>query len=96
MEINANECAAVQLQEPVNGCGADCGCPHMHRQDGLRAIRLYHYEAMVRLNRYADDADMRKSDSDHYRKRARYHLGHVQFLNDFFEIGDNAEQDASK
>lgn len=26
--VNANECAAAQLREPINGCGVNCGCPY--------------------------------------------------------------------
>lgn len=60
---------------------------------GLRALRLYHYQAMLRLRTYAADADMRDSDSKHYNKRANFHLGFVQTLNEFFPIGDTAERD---
>lgn len=58
--------------------------------DGLRDLRLYHWQAVLRLRTYAD---MRKSDSEHYHKRANFHLGQVQLLNEFFPIGDTAERD---
>lgn len=61
--------------------------------EGLRALRLYHWQAVLRLRSYAADADMRKSDSEHYNKRANFHLTQVQLLNDFFPIGDTAERD---
>ena len=61
--------------------------------EGLRALRLYHWQAVLRLRSYAADADMRKSDSEHYNKRANFHLKQVQLLNDFFPIGDTAEHD---
>lgn len=60
---------------------------------GLRALRLYHWQAVLNLRSYAADADMRKSDSKHYNKRADFHLTQVQLLNDFFPIGDTAERD---
>jgi hypothetical protein len=63
------------------------------QHDALRALRLHHYQAMLRLRSYADDADMRKSDSQHYNKRANVHLGFVQTLNEFFPIDDTAERD---
>lgn len=63
------------------------------RLDGMRALRLWHWQAVVRLRTYGDDADMRKSDSEHYNKRADWHLTQVQLLNDFFPIGDTAEHD---
>lgn len=61
--------------------------------EGLRALRLWHWQAVLRLRVYAADADMRKSDSEHYNKRANFHLMQVQLLNDFFPIGDTAEHD---
>jgi hypothetical protein len=61
--------------------------------EGLRALRLHHWQAVLRLREYAADADMRKSDSEHYNKRANFHLTQVQLLNDFFPIGDTAEHD---
>lgn len=63
------------------------------RLEGLRALRLYHWQVALRLRAYAADADMRKSDSEHYNKRANFHLTQVQLLNDFFPIGDTAEHD---
>ena len=61
--------------------------------EGLRALRLHHWQAVLNLRSYAADADMRKSDSKHYNKRADFHLTQVQLLNDFFPIGDTAERD---
>ena len=61
--------------------------------EGLRDLRLYHWQAVLRLRVYAADVDMRKSDSEHYNKRANFHLSQVQLLNDFFPIGDTAERD---
>lgn len=36
MNLNDKECAAVQLQEPINGCGNDCGCPHNLKVETLQ------------------------------------------------------------
>ena len=62
---------------------------------GLRALRLYHYLAMVQLRAYANDDALEPNHRKHYNKRANVHLGFVQTLNDYFEIGDTAEGDAS-
>lgn len=61
--------------------------------EGLRNLRLYHWQAVLRLRRYAKDCEARRSDADHYNKRAVFHLTQVQLLNDFFPIGDTAERD---
>ena len=62
--------------------------------EGLRALRLYHWQTVLRLRSYAADADMRKSDSEHYNKRANFHMTQVQLLNDFFPVGDDVTKDA--
>jgi len=64
--------------------------------DGLRALRLYHYLAMVQLRAYANDDGLEPGHRKHYNKRANVHLGFVATLNDYFEIGDTAEGDADK
>lgn len=48
----------------------------------LKALREYHVDAACRLLAYADDADMRKSGSEHYRKRAAVHTDHVRTLDE--------------
>lgn len=62
----------------------------LHR---LRELRLYHYRAMLTLRAYANDDGLEPGHRKHYNKRANMHLGFVQTLNDYFPLGDNAEQD---
>lgn len=52
----------------------------------VSVIRQYHHDASIRLDRYADDADMRKSDSEHYRKRAAFHREQVACLDKVKEL----------
>lgn len=51
--------------------------------NGLQEVKAYHVEAAKRLIEYAQDADMRKSDSEHYRKRAAFHAGLIDILDGF-------------
>jgi hypothetical protein len=52
----------------------------------LSVIREYHLDATIRLDRYAADADMRKSDSEHYRKRAAFHRDQVATIDKLKEL----------
>lgn len=52
----------------------------------LGVIREYHLDATIRLDRYAADADMRKSDSEHYRKRAAFHRDQVATIDKSKEL----------
>jgi len=64
----------------------------------LRAIRLHHWDAAMsdrRLERFAEDAGNIKAAIS-FRADANLHLTFVQTLNEFFEIGDTAENDANK
>lgn len=108
MDVNANECAAVQLQEPVNGCGIDCGCPHWNRLQELRSIRLYHWNLAIKITAYVGRVELKpalfdtrkakqREDNLFHLKRAHAtHMTFVQILNQFFDIGDTAEKDAAK
>lgn len=52
----------------------------------LSVIREYHHDAAIRLDWYAADADMRKSDSEHYRKRAIFHRDQVATIDKVKEL----------
>lgn len=58
----------------------------------LRALRLWHYRQLVDCRRAAS-----KAETPYFAERcnaeAATHLGFVQSLNDFFEMGDTAEAD---
>lgn len=94
MDVNANECAAVQLQEPVSGCGIDCHCPHWNRLQDLRKVRLYHWNCAINITAHA--VWVRKNTLSHLNKAHATHMTFVQILNQFFDIGDTAEKDAAK
>lgn len=80
----------------------------MSQLEGLRKLRLYHYKCMVNVTDHRNrlearpvpdnerQAWARENTLKNLRKAHTNHLGFVQFLNDFFEIGDTAEQDAAK
>lgn len=59
--------------------------------DRLRELRLWHWKEAQRWRRDADDYVEGLAD-----KQAGKHLKFVQTLNDFFPIGDTAENDAEK
>lgn len=43
-------------------------------------LRGYHVTAVLKLNSYADDSDLRESDVKHYRKRAAFHQTMVETI----------------
>lgn len=49
----------------------------------LQQIKDYHVDAAKRLLSYAQDCDKRKSDGEHYRKRAAFHAGLIDILDGF-------------
>lgn len=53
----------------------------------LKALRDYHTDAACRLHAYGDDAEMRKSDSEHYRKRATIHRDYILTLDEVINDG---------
>jgi hypothetical protein len=55
----------------------------MNNINGLQQIKDYHVDAAKRLLSYAQDCDKRKSDGDHYRKRAAFHAGLIDILDGF-------------
>jgi len=61
--------------------------------EGLRKLRLHHWQTALKLRAYGQTPGMRKSDTKHYDKKADFHLTQVQLLNNFFPIGDTAEKD---
>ncbi len=74
----------------------------------LRALRLWHWQEVVsnrslaeKMDTYANDrryASSRTMYVDlhrHYTANANMHLSAVQWLNDYFEVGDNADIDAA-
>lgn len=48
--------------------------------EGLKRVIEYHVEAAKRLLAYAEDADMNKRDSKHYRSRATFHCSLIDDL----------------
>lgn len=80
-----------------------------YRLDLLRQLRLWHwrqsrfyrsaqqgYEAHKCSLESAKFRDFLDSDIDNAKSMADMHIGFVQTLNDFFEIGDTAEKDDEK
>lgn len=55
----------------------------MNDINGLQQIKTYHVDAAKRLLSYAQDCDKRKSDGEHYRKRADFHAGLIDILDGF-------------
>lgn len=109
MNLNDKECAAVQLQEPINGCSNDCGCPYNLKIEGLRKLRLHHWICALQIAPHIERLELvsnvgikfsrierREANLAHLKMCKSRHLNFVQLLNDFFEIGDTAERDASK
>lgn len=77
--------------------------------DGLRAIRLHHWRKVENTRHMQNmlDANITKGGTQKQlelwivqRRRMsadwKLHMGYVQTLNDFFDIGDTAERDATK
>lgn len=77
--------------------------------EGLRQLRLHHWNCAIQLTPHIDrhvNRDLscasvkqveRNSDTlSRLQQIKARHLNFVQFLNDFFEIGDTAEKDADK
>lgn len=61
----------------------------------LRGLRLYHWLEVVEYRRLA--ADYPRTDLIRcYNAKADMHLKFVQTLNEFFPVGDTAEQDVPK
>lgn len=67
-------------------------------QERLRNLRLWHW-SMVSYHR-STAVDMRRREDRmggvYHDAQANFHLKAVQTLNDFFPVGDTAEQDARK
>jgi hypothetical protein len=61
----------------------------------LRALRVWHWRSLLRFRNLARQA-VNSDDVRRYNAEADTHLGFVQSLNDFFEVGDTAERDAAK
>lgn len=76
--------------------------------EGLRKLRLYHWNGVVNLTAHMDrlksrpepidsrQAKRREDSLFHLNRAYSAHVHFVQFLNDFFDIGDTAEKDAAK
>lgn len=77
---------------------------------GLRKLRLYHWKMVLRCSRSIAGLE-RQIETDKKLKLSmpreaenlilakashRFHMEQVQFLNEFFAIGDTAEGDAAK
>ena len=65
----------------------------------LRALRLWHWNEAMRQRRRTKGAKRAGEHTDESRRfdqRAGQHIKFVQTLNDFFPVGDNAEQDAKR
>lgn len=69
-------------------------------RNSLRPIRLYHWVKVLKHRQIARDAsgssNLGNRIADSHDKIANEHLGFVQSMNEFFEIGDTAEADQIK
>lgn len=61
----------------------------------LREARLWHWKQVLSQRKMAEEWN-NSILAAAFNTLANFHLGHVQTLNEFFEIGDTAEKDASK
>lgn len=63
----------------------------------MRPIRLYHWVKVLKHRQISRDAsgssNLGNRIADSHEKIANQHLGFVQALNEYFEIGDTAERD---
>lgn len=61
----------------------------------LRALRLWHWQGVLYNRKLANYyANIRNAAATESRqKKANFHLSQVQLLNDFFQMGDTAEND---
>lgn len=65
--------------------------------DEVRALRLYHWRR-VTVNRNSEAYCQSKGytqRAEDFKRKASFHLGAVQTLNSFFDVGDTAERDDS-
>lgn len=67
----------------------------------LRPVRLYHWMQVLAARKRADDNRRMQSNLGEWLaathdKIANEHLGFVQSMNEFFDIGDTAEADQIK
>ena len=71
----------------------------------LRKLRLYHWKQFQKMDRWANgmenvgypfESEFTTKRAISFREHATFHIQQVQALNDFFPIGDTAEQDALK
>jgi len=63
--------------------------------DGVRHLRLYHWREAMKLRAYEQSKEDPRIKMRAERKIG-FHLKQVVLLNDFFPMGDTAEQDAQK
>jgi len=71
---------------------------------GLREMRLHHYEMTVKVTSWIRNWESHSRPDTRVvedkirllKKTHAFHMGRVQFLNDFFAVGDTAEGDAAK
>lgn len=100
-DCSRKDCAAVQrcLDEvEAPGKRAQAAASHDNHADALdrlRALRLWHWLALLRARQHERNA-VSSSLMTKYAHEASEHLGFVQSLNDFFQPGDTAEADAAK
>lgn len=66
--------------------------------DGLRALRLWHWQQAMAARQQEKDAKagLIAGDWEALDKLVGFHIKHVQTLNDFFPFGDTAEHDEDK
>lgn len=64
----------------------------------LRPVRLYHWRAVVRAEGHAAACrkDRKHRAAKQYEERAANHMKHVQALNEFFPVGDTADNDLQR
>lgn len=62
----------------------------------LRAMRLYHWKRVLKLRRVANGCVPDTKPARYWHKLANTHMGYVQQLNCFFDLGDTAEHDAAQ